>query len=366
MTSSTRLPSVAVLGLGGTIASSAPTRDSYLEYGAPGFHISLLVRHLQDELDGIARTYPEQVLATGSSSLTIENLATITLAVERALDEHDAVVVTSGSDALEEISYWLDLTVQSDKPVIVTGSMRPFAIETANAGDVSPVHELVHGADGPANLLAAVTLAASGHTTGSGTVVVFGDVIHAARDVVKRNSTRVDAFESPMPGPLGYLDGGMIVLHRLPSRKIGAGSARALFDLRHRDLSNSFPRVEILVSYPGGGGEAVSAYETAGVGGIVLDGMGFGAVTTPIHEACTAAAERGMWFVTTTRTGTGSVHNVDHWSIAGGDLVATKARLLTILLLDSGIDLSSAHSAFREVAMPMVNVSRKPGSRKLW
>lgn len=132
-----------------------------------------------------------------------------------ALEEFDAVVVTTGTDTVEEFAYWLDLTMQNRKPVVLTGALRPWAAgETAGEAGVI-------GADGPANLLQAVRLGASQKTFCFGTVLMLGDEIHAARDVTKGNTTRNDTFVTPGLGALGGIDGASVHVQRAPARVRG-------------------------------------------------------------------------------------------------------------------------------------------------
>ena len=349
MTRETKLPHVAVVGLGGTIASSTLAPDDFINYGAPGFHVDELLEYLRPELLSVAELDGEQVLASGSSALSVADLVRVSEAVNDALATADAVVVTSGSDALEEIAYWLDLTVPADRPVIVTGSMRPFAVRDPERP--SPPTRLVHGTDGPANLLAAVRVAASGVTAGQGVVVVFGDLLHAARDVVKRHSTLPDPFESPSAGPIGYVVGGSVVLHRHVVRPPG-NPAEPLVDLTHCADGEELPRVEILVSYPGGGGEAVAAYVDAGVRGLVIAGMGFGAISNDLAVAAGEAARNGLPVVCVSRTGAGSAVAKLGWEIAIGDLAPTKARLLLILALIGGKSQPGIAETIHRLAKP--------------
>ncbi|MCS3427388.1 asparaginase [Leucobacter aridicollis] len=349
MTQDSPLPHVAVVGLGGTIASSTLAPDDLLTYGAPGFHVDELLEYLRPELLSVAELDGEQVLACGSSTLSIADLVRVSEAVNDALSTADAVVVTSGSDALEEIAYWLDLTVPANRPVIVTGSMRPFAVRDPERP--SPPTRLVHGADGPANLLAAIRVAASGVTAGQGVVVVFGDLLHAARDVVKRHSTLPDPFESPASGPIGYLFGGSVVLHRHVVRPLG-DPAEPLVNLAGCATAAELPRVEILVSYPGGGGEAVDAYVAAGVRGLVIAGMGLGAISQDLAAAAGRAAENGLPVVCVSRSGAGSAVAKLGWEIVVGDLAPTKARLLLILALLGGQSSAQVAQTMSRLAMP--------------
>ena len=147
------------------------------------------------------------------------------------MEVYDGVVVTTGTDTMEEIAYFLDLTVRSEKPVVVTGAMRPWD---------------VIGTDGPANLYNAIKLAGSGKTKSFGTVVMLNDIIQAARDVTKTNAQRMDTFETPILGALGYIDETNIRIYRTTAKRFKAGRAdwATPFDLK-KITKDKLPAVEI-------------------------------------------------------------------------------------------------------------------------
>ena len=171
-------PKVTVIGTGGTIAGVAPTRSSFTNYRAGQIPIASMVSQLQPEIGGVAEVSTVQFGNAGSGGYRIDQFYALTAAVEAALQTADGVVVTTGTDTMEEFAYWLDLTVQSRKPVVLTGAMRPWAAGTVDGPQVL-------GADGPANLFNAITLAASQSTYCFGTVLMLNDEFHAARDVTK-------------------------------------------------------------------------------------------------------------------------------------------------------------------------------------
>ncbi|MDG4786652.1 asparaginase [Micromonospora sp. WMMD1102] len=323
-------PRVTVIGTGGTISGVATSRSSFTDYQSGRIAIGDLVARLQPEIGQVADVSTVQFGNKGSGGYTIAEFHALTLAVEAALKKSDAVVVTSGTDTMEEFAYWLDLTVRSRKPVVLTGAMRPWAA-------VTPDGPQVIGADGPANLYNSIVLAASQSTYCYGTVLMLGDEFHAARDVTKTSSYRMDTFQSRELGVLGWVDGPNIKVGRAPARVADCDAKQRW--LTPFDLSTiaptALPRVEVVYGYQQAGGEAITAFADAGVKGIVTAGTGAGGISSAQSSARTAAAAKGVVFVSTTRTGSGSVYGGSTSApiIAGEDLLPQKARLLLILSL---------------------------------
>jgi L-asparaginase len=323
-------PKVTVIGTGGTISGVATSRSSFTDYRSGQIEIKNMVGQLQPEIGQVADVATVQFGNKGSGSYTIPDFHALTLAVEAALKDSDAVVVTSGTDTMEEFAYWLDLTVQSRKPVVMTGAMRPWAAGTPDGPQVI-------GADGPANLFNAIVLAASQATYCYGTVLMLGDEFHAARDVTKTSSYRMDTFQSREVGVLGWIDGPNMKVSRAPARVANCDDSKRWltpFDLA-KVPAPAVPRVEVVYSYQQAGGEAITAFAAAGVKGIVTAGTGSGGISSAQSAARTAAAQQGVVFVSTTRTGSGSVYggSTTQPIIAGDDLLPQKARLLLMLSL---------------------------------
>ncbi|MEV0227056.1 asparaginase [Streptomyces sp. NPDC050704] len=320
------LPEVAVIGTGGTIAGVSTNRVSFQDYRAGQLAISKMVDELRPEVDGVADVTTEQFGNKGSSGYTIADYRRLTASVDAALKKSDAVVVTTGTDTMEEFAYWLDLTVRSDKPVVLTGSMRPWT---------------VIGTDAPANLYNAIKLAASRKTKCYGTVLMLNDQIQAAREVRKTNALRMDTFESGPSGELGVIDQDNIRLNRAPARvqKCGKAGWRTPFDLDRitgkGTETEPLPKVEIAYSYQDAGGEALKAFADAGAEGIVTAGTGAGGISPAMSTARTEAVKKGVTFASTTRTGSGAVYGSSGTTgvIGAEDLSPQKARLLLLLSL---------------------------------
>ncbi|MGO3886241.1 MAG: asparaginase domain-containing protein [Mycetocola sp.] len=335
---------VTVVATGGTLAGKATGRDTYTQYRAGTYPMSDLLAQIQPEVSAFADVDVVQFGNAGSGGYTMAQYRELTLAVEDALETSDSVVVTTGTDTMEEFAYWLDLTVQSKKPVVITGAMRPWA-----AGDTAADRGVL-GTDGPANLLQSIRLAASEETYCFGTVLSLNDEIHAAREVTKGNSTRNDTFVSRTAGQLGWVDGAEVTITRAPARIMDCRSNDWFtpFDMDKISASD-LPRVEIFYNYQAAGGEAISAFADAGAKGIVTAGTGAGGISSAAGAARTAASRNGVWFVSTTRTGSGSVSGGSGNIIAGGDLIPQKARLLLMLSRAYTDDVAEARSWFQTI-----------------
>lgn len=345
-------PKIVVVATGGTLAGKAEARDSYTSYRAGTYPMEDMVKVLQPEVSAFADVSVIQFGNSGSGGYTIPQYRDLTLTVEDALANADGVVVTTGTDTMEEFAYWLDLTVQSKKPVVITGAMRPWAAG-ATASD-----SMVLGSDGPANLLQSIRLAASQETFCFGTVLSLNDEVHAARDVTKGNSTRNDTFTTRMSGMLGWIDGSEVVINRAPARVLDCATNDWFtpFDVRTVG-GDAFPRVEIFYNAQAVGGESIKAWADAGVQGVVTAGTGAGGISSAAGAERRAATERGVWFVSTTRTGSGSVSGGSGNIIAGGDLLPQKARLLLMLSRGFTQDVEQARTWFATLGSPTFDSS---------
>ena len=301
-------PVVQVIGTGGTIGSSG----DYWKANPTRVAIAQLVQ--VPGIDSIATVQSEQLWNVASAAIGPARwmeLSRHVSALLRSRPELSGVVITHGTDTMEETAYFLDLTVEGDRPVVVTGSMRP--------SDMA-------GADGPANLTAAIRVASDRHARGRGTMVAMDDRLFSARDVTKTNSTRVETFQAPDRGPLAIIDPeGIFYRHPSPGR------ATPQFDLAG---VSTLPRVDIAYSYAGADGAAIDAFVAAGAQGIVVAGVGRGGTTAAQREALARARAHGVVVVASTRTGSGRVpDSAADATIGAGDLNPQKARVLLTLAL---------------------------------
>lgn len=307
-----------------------------------------LVR-LVPQLERYARVEPEQFSNLASSQLSLDQwlaLAKRLNALFAAETDLAGIVVTSGTDTLEELAYFLHLTVRSDRPVVVVGSMR--RPEAA-------------GYEGAANLLAAFRVAADPESRNRGALVVLNDEIQSAREVTKTDAQRLDTFQSRCCGVLGVVDSDRIVYYRNPVRR---HTARSEFDVASL---TTLPRVDVLLTYQGASGDLLRAAVDAGARGLVL-ATAAGATSGTQSEGLRYASDRKVVVVRTTRTGSGRIMGGQNLSqantngsaaapaaarpfgqsIAGEDLAPIKARILLMLALTRTADPREIQRMFLE------------------
>jgi L-asparaginase len=319
------LPRVTVVTTGGTIDSATEHRLQLAGYVELGLRLQPgeLVAGVAPELASIADVTELAFRRLRAHAITDADLADLAAEIggRFARDEADGAVVTHGTNTLEETAWLLHLVVDSDRPIVVCGAMRPATTLSA---------------DGPLNLVNAVRLAASQEARGLGALVFLDDTIHAARSATKADTMRVSAFHDGAAGPLGWIDGdGRIVL---PSRPARGTNLRGRF--AGADLAN-LPRVDVVVTYQGSDGALVDAAVAAGARGIVNAGTGAGYPTPGEEAALLRAAEAGVLVVQATRVGGGRVPPVpmlaERGWVAAGDLNPWKARILLRLALAGGV-----------------------------
>lgn len=322
---------VHILATGGTIAGrgSSDTSSSY----RPG---SVMIEQLIDSVPGLgalAEVTGEQFAQMSSQDMDEVVWQGLANRINKLFDADaaDGVVVTHGTDTAEETGYFLHLTVTSDRPVVLTGSMRP-------ATSLS--------ADGPLNLYNAVSVAADRDARDRGVMLAINDDLHSARDVTKSSTTDVQTFISPGPGLLGTARLGRIRYFRRPKRLHTSQSSFSAFAQRR------LPRVDILYSHAGMQPDLVRASVSLGVRGIVIAGVGNGNVPGPVVSALTDAVKAGVIVVRATRVGSGDVERgVELDDDALGFVVADqlnpqKSRILLQLCLAHELDRNAVQEAF--------------------
>ncbi len=329
------LPHVRVVATGGTIAGRAQSAEAGAGYESGALPIEELLADLPG-LDRMAEVTAEQFINVPSTAVSPAHWLRLAQRINEILRdgvdgrEVDGVVVTHGTDALEETAYFLDLTVRSDKPVVVVGAMRP-------PGTVS--------ADGPINLIRAIQTAGAEESRQRGTLVVLNEEIHDARDATKTNTHSVETFQSRTWGPLGNVGRGGVNYYRRAQKRDGA---RSEFDVTGK-TPEDIPRVDILYSYNGAEGAGARAFAEAGAAGLVVAGSGGGGTSRELGETLRELAEGGLWLVRTSRTGSGSVGGWGRGSYVGADdLLPQKARILLMVALMSTQDPEEIQRIFRE------------------
>jgi L-asparaginase len=275
---------IVVLATGGTIAGTAPAATDNIGYTAA----QLGVQELVAAIPALAALplVTEQVAQVDSKDMSFEIWRKLAVRCERWLSQDDVggVVITHGTDTLEETAYFLQTVLSPSKPVVLTCAMRPATALLA---------------DGPQNLLDAIAVARS--VGAKGVVAVCAGVIHGAVDVAKQHTFRLDAFSSGDAGPIGYVEEGTLRLLRdWPTADEHAAGALKKFAEAGR-----WPRVEIVMNYASAGGAIVDALVAQGVDGLVVAATGNGTVHHGLETALCKAQAQGVKVVRSTRCAQG-------------------------------------------------------------
>ena len=329
-------PIVRVIGTGGSIAGVGPDRMDFILYPEIGDHITI-----QQSLDRVpeiqdfAEVRSEDLVSVGSTAIG----ATEWLGLARRInaifkDETDVagVAVTHGTATLEETSYFLHLTVKSQKPVVITGAMRPpTALST----------------DSDLNLLDAVRTAASPDATGLGVLTVLNNEIQCGRDVTKANTFRVETFRPNELGFLGYADSdGKVVFYRAPLRRHTVDTPFMVDDM------TGLPRVDIVYAYAGADGLLVDAVRNNRSDGLVLAGFGGGTFPPAVVESAVKLVDDGIPVVLATRSTAGRVVTTpkkeEQGFLVSDNLLPQKARILLMLGLTVTKDRHELQQMFYE------------------
>jgi L-asparaginase len=328
------LPRIAVIGTGGTISSLGDSSLDVLDY--PDFGQKLAAEALLER-------FPETRLVAEPMALTFRQVGSTEIGppdwvelrglIHRfAADEPQlaGVVIPHGTATLEETAFFLNLTLAVHQPVVLVGAQRPASAIGTDAG---------------MNLVAALRVAGSAEASGKGVLVVLNDEIHAARDVVKTSTYRVQSFRSLDFGALGQVDGDGVHFYRAP---LGAHMPAAPFSAL--DLALPLPRVDILYSYAGADGALVDAAVAAGARGLVSAGFAPGSPTPSQRAAFERAADAGIVVVQCSRAYSGRVaprrRLRDMGIVAGLDFSPQKARILLILALTTTTDTAAIQQIF--------------------
>lgn len=322
---------VHILATGGTIAGTGPSLVD-AAYHAGGLSVDVLVDAVPGLRD-VATLTGEQFSQVGSQDMS-DGLWLKLAARVNALfsaDEADGIVVAHGTDTAEETGYFLHLAVTSERPVVLTGSMRPATALSA---------------DGPLNLFNAVSVAADPEARGRGVIIAINDDLHSARDVTKSSTTDVQTFVSPGPGLLGTASYGRIRYFRHPAHVHTGATEFSVGGIR------SLPRVDILYGHANMPPDLVRASVSLGAKGIVIAGMGNGNVPADVAQTLADAVEAGITVVRSSRVGSGDVgRNIEVDDdglgfVASDQLNPQKSRVLLQLCLAHGLQGRSVQDAF--------------------
>lgn len=313
---------IAILGTGGTIAGFIDSTIATTGYTAGAIDIDVLIKAVPQIRD-LADISWEQIANIDSSNMCDEIWLRLAKKIAKLFAEGiDGVVITHGTDTMEETAYFLNLTIKSDKPVVLVGAMRPSTAISA---------------DGPKNLYNAVALVANKEAKNKGVMVAINDKILSARGVVKTHSLNVDAFSSPDFGDLGYIIDGKVFFYNNVTK---AHTKNAPFDV---SKLTSLPKVDILYSYSNdGSGVAAKALFEHGTKGIVVAGSGAGSIHKNQKDVLKELLKKGLKVVVSSRVVAGCVAVSDSDEklgfISAEDLNPQKARVLLILALTKTSD----------------------------
>ncbi len=314
------LPKVAFIGTGGTIASLGRGPLDIQDYAAAGnmMHAEDILAHWP-ESRLVADVLPVRFRAIPSPAIGFpEWKELVALCRQLEQEHHDlaGIVIGHGTATLEETAYFLNLVLKASIPVVLVGSQRPSSAVSSDAG---------------MNLVNAIRVAASPESRGLGVLVVLNDEIHAAREVTKTSTLRMQTFRTPDFGVLGHADGDAIAYYRRPIRHHAPDTE---FDIGGLD---ALPRVDISYSYAGGDGTATRAFVAAGARGIVAAGFAPGMCAPDEFAALKEAAAKGLTVVQCTRAGSGRTFRGTRLREAGlliaDNLNPQKARLLLAVAL---------------------------------
>jgi len=318
------LPGVTIYATGGTIAGASASNTDTTNYKAGSIGVQTLIDAVP-ELKKVARIDGEQIANVGSSDIDSTVLLKLAKAINAKLADPatQGVVVTHGTDTLAESAFFIDVTVNSPKPVVFVGAMRPATAISA---------------DGPMNLLNAVTLAASKDAMNRGTLIALNDRFGSAFYTIKTNSTTVDTFKAEEQGFLGTFTSAKPYFWFSPATPVG----KVTFDVSN---VTSLPKVVILYAYQDQDAALIDAAIKDGAKGIVIDGSGNGSINSAVKKRIAELDKQGFPVVRATRTNSGLV-TAKTEGIGAGVYSASKSRWLLSLALSTGLSYDQIKSMF--------------------
>jgi len=328
-TAADELPVCQMIATGGTIAMKI---DPVKNAPVPALSGEDLVAGVP-ELAKVAQVRVESPFNVPSGEMNPERWVAIRALVEKALasDEVAGVMISHGTDTLEETAFFLDLTVSSEKPIVLVGAQR-------NASE--------RDFDGPRNLVNAARICVSPEARGKGAMIVLNSEINAAREATKTHTSNVETFKSGDSGFLGVVDSDRVVFERAPARR------------QHIPLKETpLPRVDIVAMYAGADSTQIRAAVAAGAKGIVIQALGMGNVNIPLYEATKEAIAQGIVVVISTRVANGRVQPVygnpgggqtlkEAGAVFADNLSPQKARILLMLALQATSDPAEIQALF--------------------
>ena len=326
-------PKVRIIATGGTIAGAGASATSSA-YSAGQVGVQTLIDAVPQMLD-LADVSGEQLVNIGSQDMNDQVWLKLAKRINQLLNNegYDGIVVTHGTDTMEETAYFLNLTVHSDKPVVLVGSMRP-------STGIS--------ADGPANLYGAVAAAASANSKGRGVLCCMNNILLDAKDVIKTHTTDVATFQGGNYGKIGYIYNGEAIYNRTPEN---LHTSKSEFSV---DNLNELPKVGIVYGYANCSPLPMQAFVDAKFDGIVLAGVGDGNFYKDVFDVALKARQKGINIVRSSRVPTGptclngEVDDTKYQFIASLTLNPQKARVLLMLALTKTHDWQKIQEYFQK------------------
>jgi L-asparaginase len=327
------LPEVVILATGGTIAGASAS-GTQAGYTSGQVTIGAMIKAVPD-LSKVAKITGEQVSNLGSQDMSFDILLRLARRIEELAEDTpvDGIVVTHGTDTMEESAYFLNLLLKTKKPVVLVGSMRPSTAVSA---------------DGPLNIFNAVSVATDPNARGRGVMMVMNDQIHDAQSLIKTSTTAVETFQSPLRGLLGISLYGKNTFYRMPHQKYGKNSEFSVDDIK------SLPRVDIVYGCTDMPADLIDASVARGAKGIVIAGVGNGNMTKAALEAAAKAVKAGVIVVRSTRATQGivgrnvEVNDDEYGFVASESLNPQKARVLLSVALTEFSDAKQIQRVFKE------------------
>jgi L-asparaginase len=327
------LPEVVILATGGTIAGASAS-GTQAGYTSGQVTIGAMIKAVPD-LSKVAKITGEQVSNVGSQDMSFDILLRLARRIEELAEDTpvDGIVVTHGTDTMEESAYFLNLLLKTKKPVVLVGSMRPSTAVSA---------------DGPLNIFNAVSVATDPNARGRGVMMVMNDQIHDAQSLIKTSTTAVETFQSPLRGLLGISLYGKNTFYRMPHQKYGKNSEFSVDDIK------SLPRVDIVYGCTDMPADLIDASVARGAKGIVIAGVGNGNMTKAALEAAAKAVKAGVIVVRSTRATQGivgrnvEVNDDEYGFVASESLNPQKARVLLSVALTEFSDAKQIQRVFKE------------------
>ena len=326
-------PNIHILATGGTIAGTGSSATS-TNYTSGQVAIGALLDAVPG-LNSIANITGEQVVKIGSQDMSNEVWLTLAKKVNELLKrpDIDGIVITHGTDTMEETAYFLNLTVKSDKPVVITGAMRPSTALSA---------------DGPLNIYNAVVTACAKESKGKGVLIAMNGLILGAESAVKMNTVDVETFQAPNSGALGYIFNGKAFYNQATLKK---HTTQSVFDVNQL---TTLPKVGIVYSYSNIEADMVSPMLNEGYRGIIHAGVGNGNIHKNIFPILIEARKKGILVVRSSRVPTGpttldaEVNDANYEFVASGELNPQKSRILLMLSLTKTSDWKQIQQYFEE------------------